>query len=189
METNPLRVGGTAMENAYIRQIEAERLRRNGAEGERRALRADLGAELEIDDACLLEDLIRLGITPETAPAFQALPLVEVAWADGAVDAEERWRVLGIATAFGLELGSPGHAQLELWLAQRPTEELFDAWYRFAGSLARNADVRSDRLIEGAREVAVAAGGLLGFGAVSACEGATIERIREALGGPAVNAS
>lgn len=187
METNPLRTRGIALEEVYIRQVEAERLRRSRAENGRRALRAELGAELELEpeeDALLLDELIEQGISADTAPAFEALPLVEVAWADGDIDAEERWRVLGVATAFGLELGRPAHAQLELWLTRRPPEKLIDAWYRFAELALASpaAAARAQRVIEGAQEVALAAGGLLGLGAISGSERATIARIRHALG-------
>jgi len=184
MEPKPLRTRGIALEEAYIRQIEAERIRHDLEQKELRALRNHLGAELEIRDGALLDLLIEQGIAPDTAAAFEALPLVEVAWADGEVDHEERWRVLATATALGLELGRPDHAQLELWLKRRPPQELFDAWYRFAEGRHAIPDARSRarRVIEGIHEVATAAGGLLGFGAVCGAEREAIARIRQALG-------
>jgi hypothetical protein len=185
MESNPLRARGNAFEEAYIRQIEAERLQKSLVESGRKALRTDLGVELEIRDVGLLDRLVELGITPDTAAAFEALPLVEVAWADGDVDPEERWRVLGIATAFGLELGRPAHAQLELWLIRRPPGDLFDAWYRFAERRFSTAEAaeRARRVLEGVHEVAVASGGLFGFGAVSGAEREATARIHQALAG------
>ena len=185
MEPDPLRTRGIALEEAHGRLVEAGQLQRRRARGSRQALRAQLGAELEIDvDTFLIDELIELGITPDTAPAFEALPLVEVAWADGDIDTEERWRVLAVATAFGLELGRPAHAQLELWLTRRPGEELFEAWHRFAGQAlaAPAAAARARRLLEGAEEVARAAGGLLGRGAICDSERAVIACIRMALG-------
>jgi len=147
--------------------------------------RAELARELDCPEGAWLDALLALGITPDTAPAFEALPLVEVAWSDGSVDAEERWRVLAAATAFGLELGRPAHAQLELWLEDRPAQALFDAWYAFAARVlvGRRAAPRVQRLLDAAHEVAVAAGGFLGMGAVSKSERAAVERIREALWG------
>ena len=185
MEANPLRTRGNALEDAYIRRIETERLRSSRAQLGRKALRANLGEELEITEVALLDHLIDLDITPETAAAFEALPLVEVAWAEGDVDAEERWRVLGIATAFGLELGSSAHAQLELWLKRRPAQDLYDAWYRFAEGRFSTPDAadRARRVFEGSREVAIAAGGLFGFGAVSGAEREALAHIRQALDG------
>jgi hypothetical protein len=148
-----------------------------------RDLRADLATELECEEGPWLDTLLELGITPDTAPAFEALPLVEVAWSDGAVDGEERWRVLAASTAFGLELGRPAHAQLELWLVDRPAEALFDAWHAFAARalVGHLAGSRARRLMEAAREVAAAAGGFLGVGAVSGAERAVVSRIGETL--------
>jgi tellurite resistance protein len=147
-------------------------------------LRADLAHELDRPEGAWVDALLALGITPDTAPAFEALPLVEVAWSDGSVDSEERWRVLASATAFGLELGRPAHAQLELWLEERPAQALFDAWYEFAAQalVGPCAAPRARRVIEAAHEVAVAAGGIFGVGAVSRPERAVVRRIRETLG-------
>lgn len=149
--------------------------------------RAALGAELELEDVRLLDRLLALGVTPETAPAFEALPLLEVAWADGSIDPEERWRVLASATAFGLELGRPAHAQLDLWLSRRPPEVLFEAWRLFAALRLSRSDAaaRARRVLEEARAVAAAAGGVLGFGLVSRAERVSLERITAALAGDA----
>jgi len=169
-----------ALEELYARQAGSVA---RGPLAERDRLRSDLAAELELEEGGLLDALLELGITPDTAPAFEALPLVEVAWADGAVEDEERWRVLAGSTAFGLELGRPAHAQLELWLERRPSQELFDAWHAFAirGLSHRRAAPRARRVLEECREVAAAAGGLLGNGGISRSERATVSRIRDAL--------
>ena len=81
MQSNPLRARGIAQEEAYFRQIEAARLRRSRAESSRRALRAELGAELEIEQATvLLDDLIELGVScfnpfqPEVMDIWSLLP-------------------------------------------------------------------------------------------------------------------
>lgn len=174
--------------------IERKRIGAASAEGLRRQChgravsgvdpRADLAHKLDCPEGAWLDALLALGITPDTAPAFEALPLVEVAWSDGSVDTEERWRVLASATAAGLELGRPAHAQLELWLEDRPAQALFDAWYAFAAQALAGpcAAPRARRVIEAAREVAVAAGGIFGLGAVSRPERAVVSHIRETLG-------
>lgn len=186
MEAHAAHESAGRLERGYRRRIEADRRRYLDREGRGARLRGWLAAELELgpEHADLLDRLIGLGITPETAPAFESLPLVEIAWADGGVDAEERWRVLATATAFGLELGRPAHAQLELWLARRPPEELFRTWYEFAERRLRRPDVaeRARRLLDGLNEVAESAGGLLGLWPVSRAERAVMGRVRRALG-------
>ncbi|MDJ0788646.1 MAG: hypothetical protein QNK05_17700 [Myxococcota bacterium] len=167
-------------EGIYARQLRdpGRRSRRL----DRETLRRELAHELGLRDDALLERLIDFGICADTASAFEALPLLEVAWADGWVDPDERWRVLAVATSFGLELGRPAHAQIELWLAKRPPKALFDAWYALAAARsARRQRGEDDRLVSGIHEIALAAGGVLGFGSVSRAERETIERIRAAL--------
>jgi tellurite resistance protein len=153
-------------------------------ESKREEMRRELGAELGIKDARFLDGLLDLGIRSETAAAFESLPLLEVAWADGEIDSQERWRVLSLVAAFGLELGRPAHAQLELWLRQKPEEKLFEAWYEFAaiGLVGPGPAARVRRVLEGALEVANASGGALGFWTVSGAERAALDRIRGALG-------
>ncbi len=176
MDANPFHNDEIASECAYRRQVEAEQERLERSEVGMDRLRADLAAELGIEAGPLVDDLLDLGVSPNTASAFESLPLVEVAWADGSVDPEERWRVLREATAFGLELGRSAHALLELWLTQPPEPEIFDAWCRFA-SLPESSS-RAPRVLAGCEAVAFAAGGVLGFGAASASEREVIGRIR-----------
>ena len=184
MKPNPLAGRGYALEEAYFSKLQTQQLGRIREESRREEIRRELGAELGISDARFLDTLLELGITSETAAAFESLPLVEVAWADGEIDSQERWRVLALAIAFGLDLGRPAHAQLELWLRQRPEEELFEAWHEFAAiGLGRPKPAARVRgVLEGAIEVANASGGVLGFWTVSGSERAAIDRIRGALG-------
>ncbi len=175
---------GRALEEEHFRRLEAERITRF-REGRRLdALRRELGTELDVEDEALLDRLIDLGVTPETAPAFEALPLLEVAWADGEVDPEERWQALTAATSFGLELGGSAHARLERWVMERPRAELFAAWYvvQASRSSGSRSGPRARCMLERALEVAEASGGVLGFRPVSRAEAAVIERIRAVLG-------
>jgi hypothetical protein len=131
------------------------------------------------------ERLLALGLDAETAPAFAALALVEVAWADGEVDEEERWRVLEAATRLGVELGRPAHALLERWLERPPGEDWLRAWHEFAaaGASGGTQDVR--RLLDAAEAVADSAGGVLGFHRVSRRERRVLGAIRKSLAGGA----
>jgi tellurite resistance protein len=184
MKPNPLSERGYALEEAYFSKLQTEQLARMREESHREKLRRKLAAELGIEEDRFLDALLELGITPDIAAAFESLPLVEVAWADGEIDSQERRRVLALATTFGLDLGRPAHAQLELWLRHKPEKELFEAWYEFAAIVSASpgsaAGVR--RVLEGALEVASASGGVLGFWTVCSSERAAIDRIRGTLG-------
>ena len=184
MATDALPLRGLALEQSYSRRIGAGRLR---AGKDRARAVEELGEELGIRDGRMLGSLVDLGITAETAAAFEALPLVAVAWADGDVDEEERWRVLEVATSFGMEMGRSAHAQVELWLTREPPPELLDAWLRFAFLHLRGPHdaAKRDRIRTGVDRVARAAGGVLGFALVSAAERRVIDRICRALAAPA----
>jgi hypothetical protein len=180
MATDPVSKVASGNEEEYFRRLERERLEERARaarrSGELEALAGALG--LHPADAV---PVFELGITAETAPAFEALPLIEVAWADGAVDEEERWRVLEAATRLGVELGRPAHALLEGWLERPPACELYTAWHRMARSAPADRPLR----LEGAESVAGAAGGVLGFAMVSRAERRALDGIRASLSGAA----
>jgi tellurite resistance protein len=153
------------------RRTARERAERSAAELKR------LAEALGLGDESGAAAPFTLGITAETAPAFEALPLVEVAWADGGVGEEERWRLLEAATRLGVEFGRPAHALLESWLVRRPDPELFEAWHEWA----RVDPAQARLLLEAAERVAGAGGGLLGFGTVSGAERRAIDGIHLSL--------
>jgi hypothetical protein len=166
-------------EDEFIQRRERER-REARERAERRAAELRRLAEaLGLADESRAEGPFALGITAETAPAFEALPLVEVAWADGGVGEEERWRLLEAATRLGVEFGRPAHALLESWLVRRPEPELFAAWHEWA----RVAPGPARLLLEAAERVAAATGGVLGFGTISRAERRAIDGIHHSLAG------
>jgi hypothetical protein len=164
-------------EDTYFDRLERERRAARERAERRAAERRRLAEGLRLADESRAEALFALGITAETAPAFEALPLVEVAWADGGVGEEERWHLLEAATRLGFELGRPAHALLESWLVRRPEPELFAAWHEWA----RLAPDQARLLLEAAERVAAAAGGVLGFGTVSRAERRAIDGIHDSL--------
>ncbi len=181
MSTNPVQMVRSALETRLQSQLDCV-----GQPDAAPAEWQDLSEELEIRDPRRLRMLVALGIRAETASAFQALPFVGVAWADGAVDTEERWRVIALATRFGLELGRPCHAQLELWLRRKPEPELFEAWLDCAGEWRDQSDFvqQAARIVSGSAEVGATAGGWLGLGAISKSEQQRIDQVADALGVP-----
>jgi hypothetical protein len=164
-----------ALENAFLGASEARRLRPARPVDAREGLAQALGVTPEALPPALLE----AGLTAETAPAFELLPLVEVAWADGSVEREERWRVLSHGIGLGLVLGEPAHARVERWLRERPAAELFEAWHLLAGARppAPPGAPDPERLRSAADAVARAAGGVFGLRAISSAEAAVLRRL------------
>src|SRR4030095_8542232 len=103
----------------------------------------------------------------ETVAALIIVPLVEVAWADGTLDAKERRAVIERS---GIQPGSSDAALLEPWLARRPDPKLFTAWTQMVKGMTAQLDAAGRErlkagLLERARAVASASGGILGVGA------------------------
>ena len=137
-----------------------------------------------ITDKAVAAKIASLKVSPSTLAAFCLVPLVTVAWASDDVDANERYVIDQAAKASGLD--DTCLAMLAGWLNTRPGSELFETWCAYAKSLAAsmNEDERislRDHCVGQAIAVAKASGGVLGFGAISASEKATLEKIKAAL--------
>ena len=176
-----------ALEESFFAKENAKLLERLKAERETQEARAALAEASGIRSDEILEQLCALGIGAETWTAISIAPLVEVAWADGAIDAKERAAVLSAAKANGIASGSPGYELLEGWLAQRPDARLLEAWGAFIVGLcaqlepAQRAELKQ-QILGRAREVAEAKGGFLGFGnKVSAEEDALLGELAKAF--------
>ncbi len=145
-----------------------------------------LKAATGLSDPQILDRLVALQVRGETMAAFWLYPLVEVAWADGKLDRDERDAILTAAVAAGIEKGSAGYELLEATIADGPTEARRDVWFAYARDLAARLDPKERRavredLVRRARVVAEASGGVLGMRKVSANEQRVLDRIAEAF--------
>jgi len=134
----------------------------------------------------VLGHLIEVGITAETMAAIALVPLVHVAWSDGVLDKKERKAILEAASSKGISSDAPAHDLLIEWLDDKPGSDLFDAWAEYVGALRAHLEQEQveelrDQIVGFAREVARAAGGLLGFGSVSESETKALEEIAAAF--------
>ena len=135
----------------------------------------------------MLDKLCALGIDAESWAAVSIAPMVEVAWADGKIDAAERRAVLAAAEANGLQNVSSGIALLENWLDQRPDKTLMEAWEALVVKLCEEMnpaerDTLKNQVMGRARDVAEATGGILGLGKkTSAVEEAVLVRLEKAF--------
>jgi hypothetical protein len=135
-----------------------------------------------IKDQSILEQLVRLGVGAETLAALAVVPLIEVVWADGQVDDEERQVVLDHAKKQGILPGGIEHALLERWLVKRPGDDLLLAWQHYVEALCERLDgtqrvVLKQELLRDVRAAAEASGGFLGFGAISAAERGVLDKL------------
>jgi hypothetical protein len=169
-----LRDRGRSLEDEFFRREDKRLLAKladlKAAEVSREALATASG----VSSPEILDKLLALGIKAETVAALSIVPLVEVAWADGSLDAKERQAVLDRARASGVGPGSTAQA-------------LLDAWTHMVRGI--RDQVGPDEaarlkagLLDQARAVASASGGVLGMGSkVSSAEAAMLARLEAAF--------
>lgn len=186
-EPEILRDRGKSLEDEFFRREDRrliERLKElKSAETTREALAKASG----ISNPAVLDKLLALGIHAETVAALSLVPLVEVAWADGKLDAKERGAIMQQLPVAGIASGSTAQALLEAWLERRPDPKLLDAWTDLVRAIAdRLAPDEAARLqgdlLQRARNVAGASGGVFGVGAkISSTETAMLRRLEAAF--------
>ena len=182
-----LRDRGRSLEDQFFRREDQRLLAKLNEVKTAQATREALAKASGIAKPEILDKLVALGIKPETIAALSLVPLVEVAWADGTLDAKERRATLERAREAGLAPGSTAHALLEAWLERRPDPRLLDTWTQMVRGLreqlgADEAARLKTALLEQARAVAGASGGVLGLGAkVSGAEAAMLQRLEAAF--------
>jgi hypothetical protein len=191
MESKPpeiLRDRGRSLEDEFFHR-EDQRLRArlkelHAAETAREALSRASG----ITNPTVLQTLMELGIRAETVAALSLVPLVEVAWADGTLDAKERREVVDKA---GVAPGSAESTLLEAWLDRRPEPRLLTAWTHLVQGMCEHLDADGiarlkTSLLERARAVAAASGGVFGVGSkVSRAEADMLGTLEAAFAPPA----
>lgn len=122
-----------------------------------------------IHNEAVLKKLVELNVKTETLASLSLVPLIEVAWADGDVEPEEKEAVLDAAAKIGFKKGKVDHVLLDQWLTHKPKPELMVAWENFVKGLcealpAHERDDLRKEVMTHAREVASSTGGFLGLG-------------------------
>lgn len=186
MSTSSLSDRRKALEDSFFQDQEAKKISRLRDELAAKKEQADLGAASGIENEALLAALVKLDVGASDLSALALIPLVRVAWADGTMKAGERDAILHAAAEQGVSKGSHGHQLLEAWLSSPPKSELYDAWTGYveallAGMDQAHAETLKESILGLAHDVASAAGGLLGLGAVSKGEKDVLEQIGAAF--------
>jgi len=174
------------LEDEFFR-LEDERLMERLRElKQKEASREALAKASGITNQAILDTLLGLGIRPEVVGALSVVPLVEVAWADGTLDAKEKQAILDRAETSGTTPGSVDHDLLRSWLDHKPEPKLLTAWRHMVQGICEQlsreqvAALRSG-LVERARGIAKASGGFLGAGSVSTAEEDMIRQLESAF--------
>jgi len=177
---------GHALENQFYEKENQAKLTALKAKLDRQQSKEDLRKASGMADEAVLDKLVQLGLTGNTIAALSLVPLIQVAWADGTIQDNERDAILDGAHRKGLEQGTAGYELLQTWLAQRPSEELMIAWEAYIKALVGQLTDEQNRLLKTqivgfAKVVAASAGGFAGFGKISATEQKVLMRIEAAF--------
>ena len=176
-----------ALEDLFFEKENRKLVEKLRAEREAGELREGLALMTGIQDDALLDKLLSLDLRPETWAALSLVPLVEVAWADGKVDAKERAAVLAAAEANGVQKGSASFDLLASWLEVRPDSGYLEAWGASIVDLCAHLDpaqrgAMKREVLARAERVAEATGGLLGLGGrISGVERKVLDQIGKAF--------
>lgn len=173
---------GKALENQFYDKDNAQKLAAMKSRLDTQKSKDELRKASGMTDDAVLEKLVALGLHGNTIAALSLVPLIQVAWADGAIQDNERVAILQGAHGKGLDQGTDGYELLQTWLTKKPSDELFVAWEAYIKALASQLNDEQNRLLRNqivgfAKMVAAAAGGILGFGKVSASEEKVLHRI------------
>ena len=140
-----------------------------------------------VSDEETLDRLVELNLDGELMAAFNLLPLVEVAWADGKADDREIRAALSAAEQRGIGRGSKAYELLETRLREGPTRDGRKIWFYYADALRKTLSssqleqFRKD-LIADCWRVAQTSGGLLDVAfTVTANEKRVIDAVERAL--------
>jgi len=173
---------GRALEEEFFRK-EDQRLTAKLRELKaKEASREELSRISGIRNTAILDRLVELGIHAETLVALSIVPLAEVAWADGAIDAKEEQAILDRAAKSGVTPGTTSHDLLK----SRPEPRLLTAWIHTVQGINENLTAEQIEalragLVERVQAVARASGGVLGMSKVSSAEAEMIRQLESAF--------
>ena len=179
----------TRTEDEYFHRRDRELMeQKRRAEAEVTARQA-LSSALGITDEQLVRRLQAQGITAELTVLLPWLPAIQVAWVKSLTAAERDWLVQHIREHQQPPLDAAPTARLQEWLEKSPSDQLYKAAVEALrlqlstlGPDAR-ASLR-DKVLNAARGVSAASGGILGIGSISGDEKAALDHLAKELGAP-----
>jgi hypothetical protein len=184
-DANPLAERGRSLEEDYFRRRDRELLERMRAATAATEARRQMESQTGLQDADV-QELQTLGFTPDTIALLPLVPLLQVAWAEGGVDAQERALIVQVARARGIADGSSADAQLSRWMTEEPPAAVFAGAARLVSAMldapgsAAQGLTRND-LVDYCEKVAAASGGFLGLKKISSEERALLTSLSQTL--------
>jgi hypothetical protein len=177
---------GRTMEDLFYFEKDQRLLEARKALEQMKETKENLSKVSGIQNEAMLDKLIALDIRPETLATLFAIPLVEVAWADGEMQEQERDALFKYAEKAGLRKKNLDPKIMMAWLKQKPDPALMTAWVHYIQSLCRQLSeserqTLKEEVMTDARSIAQAAGGFLGFGKQSEEERKVLSQLESAF--------
>jgi hypothetical protein len=188
MKPDPFRERERSLEEAFFKERDQRLLEKLRGELSSFEEKQKLAHVSGIVEERVLGQLVAAGVKAESLAAVGLIPMIEVAWCDGAVSPEEREAVLNASVGQGVQAGSASHELLERWLKERPDPRILAAWKDYVHEMSRImpkealAEMRN-KMLDRCKRVAEAAGGFLGLSTISKTEKAKIDEFAKAWPG------
>lgn len=178
---------GKRLEDKFFRDKDQALVEKLRAEISQSEARVALGDSSGIKDESVLDTMLENKVTAESLTSISLVPLVAVAWADGVMEAKEQEAILAAANQSGVATDSAAYELLKSWLDEQPSDQLLVSWKEYIGALKESLGETAINQLKAsvigrARQVADAAGGILGFGKTSDKETAVIDELEKAFG-------
>jgi hypothetical protein len=141
-----------------------------------------------IKNDAVLTKLVELNVRPEALASLSLVPLVEVAWADGSVDEDEKKAVLKAVEQLGFAKGSADFELVLQWMEHRPAPQMLEAWMHYIEGLCEKLTIPEkkglkEELVGHSRAIATASGGFIGLGnKISKAEDGILKKLESAFG-------
>lgn len=165
-----------------------EQLRRD-LDAEATSIRMQRVADNLATEVTLARRVERLGFGGEGARVFDLVPLIFVAWADGAIQKGERAAIFEILDTRGIAPDSRPARVVAALLEKRPSEAYFQEALAVCREIMGTREATAETVVELCIQVAESAGGFLGLTSkVSSEEREVLARIAESFGGEALRA-
>lgn len=181
-----LRMAGKALEDSFFARENAALLKKLKEKAAVEAKKQAFREIANVKNEAVIDALVELDLDASDLAALNLVPLIEVAWADGAIQSKEREAILKAAAQGGIKPGTDNYTLLENWLATKPGPELMACWKGYAHTLFESLDSvvgneLKERLMTRTTAIAKAAGGFLGIGAISDAEQRILDELDAAF--------
>lgn len=186
MDRNAFNERERALEDEFFFRVDKELLSKLRKQLTDEAARNALASASGFSDETLLNELVQLGVSPDTLGSLALAPIVLVAWSDRRVDPDERLTALATAAAEGIFVGGPAYKLLEFWLANEPGRQLGETWKHYVHAVmnALSADAKAilrEEVLRKARMTAMASGGGVCIDKISPSEQRVLKELEAAL--------